>query len=266
MKIRNKYLIFGILFIFLINFVIAAPPVTTVQQFTEGYIIVENPHQYLKLNQDYQYNFFVYNSSDGILMDNTLITCSFFIANSSGEVILSQEAEYFTDGHWGIDILGNNFTIAGEYPYRVSCQDDYGGALAGIFIVTPNGFELITSNAIVLFFILGFLGLFLFFSINGVKNSISGTWMIAYSCLSYILIYSLVGLMYLISYNYLWALDIVSNIFYILWFVMGIGFLPFVIIITLYILGQEAKAVLEKDFMKQGYSREEARTLSKRRK
>jgi len=78
--------------------------------------------------------------------------------------------------------------------------------------------------------------------------------------------YAIIGFIYLLAYNFLWFTTIFTNILYMIWFIMGIGFLPFVIIITLYILGQEARAVLEKDYMNQGYSRDEAKTLSKRKK
>lgn len=136
---KFNYLLTFLLLLLCFNFVSSAPPVTTVQEFPEGYKIVENPHAYLKLNQDYQYNFFVYNASTGLLLDNSTITCNFFLANSSGEVVFSKEADYFADGHWGIDILGGNFSNTGRYAYGVSCQDGQGGSLAGIFEVTHSG-------------------------------------------------------------------------------------------------------------------------------
>jgi len=135
----KKLLVVLFLGIFLMSFMFAQPPFTQVQQFPQGYIIVESQHEYLKQNQDYQYNFFVYNSSNGVLMDDTHMNCTFFLADSSGEVIFSSEVDYFPDGHWGIDIEGANFSEIGYYPYGVSCQDKFGGALAGIFEVTSSG-------------------------------------------------------------------------------------------------------------------------------
>ena len=155
----------------------------------------------------------------------------------------------------------------GEYYYSVFGDKD--GTIATetfCFKVNPTSNELDIPTAIILILILGLLSLFLLFSINGIKKSISGVWMIAYSCLTYVVLYLILGFLYLLSLYYLWMIPIFESILYIAWFAMGIGFLPFVIIITLYILGQEAKAVMHKDFMNQGYTRDEASDLSKRRK
>lgn len=155
MNVKKNCLLFFVL-IFLVSLVSSAPPVTTVQEFPEGYVIVESSHEYLKQNQDYQYNFFVYNKSSGILIDNDSMTCNFFLANSSGEVIFSQEVIYFPDGHWDIDILGGNFSNIGSYPYGVSCQDSSGGALAGILEVNLKGEEQTTPLLFGYIILIGF--------------------------------------------------------------------------------------------------------------
>jgi hypothetical protein len=80
------------------------------------------------------------------------------------------------------------------------------------------------------------------------------------------LLYLVTSILWILSTNYLWTFEALGNIFYIVWLTLGFGFLPFIIIITLYILGQEARAVLEKDYMSIGHSKEEARKLSKKRK
>ena len=108
--------------------------------------------------------------------------------------------------------------------------------------------------------------MFLFFSIKGVQKTEEGSWLIFYISLTYVLLYALIGICYLLAGDYLWATPIIESILYIVWFVMAVGFLPFVIVLSLYILGKEAKAVLEEDYMKEGYSREEAKDLSKKHK
>lgn len=157
---------------------------------------------------------------------------------------------------------------SGDYFYTV-CGDptaDKEPCKTFTYLVTPNGKEIGLSNSIILFFVLFLIGAFLFFSINGVKKAESSSWLIGYICLTYVLIYAIIGIVYLIANNYLWAEPVIGNILYIIWFILGIGFLPFVMIVTLYILGQEARAVLEKNYLKQGYSREESKALSKKRK
>ena len=47
---------------------------------------------------------------------------------------------------------------------------------------------------------------------------------------------------------------------------MGFGFMPFIIIVSLYIVHKGIKDNLEKEFISQGYTKEEAHEMSKRRK
>jgi len=140
----------------------AIPPITQVQQFTEGYTIKGTPQDLLKQGYPFQYNFFVYNISTGKLITNSSIECFFYLTNSTGDVIIFSNATYFEDnGHWGIDIGGNNFTNVGHYPFGVKCNSTiYGGAIIGYFEVTPNGEEATIGKAV---FYIGLLFVLLFF-------------------------------------------------------------------------------------------------------
>ncbi len=165
---KKTKLIFCTIFLFVIilNFVYSAPPVTTVQEFPEGYIISENPHEYLKLNQNYQYNFFLYNHSNGILIDNSSTNCTFFLANYSGEVLFSQDVEYIPEeDYWKLDIFGGNFSEAGYYTYGVTCQGTKGGSLEGVFEVTESGIEITESRSSLVLGLFGLLVIFLFLSL-----------------------------------------------------------------------------------------------------
>jgi len=134
--------IFATLFLILplVN-VSAAPPVTTVQQFTDGLVIEDTPQTILKQNQDFKYNFFVYNLSNGLLISNSSTTCIHYIADSFGNVIFMNNVTYFTaDKHWGITIPKANFETAGTYAYGTQCQSELlGGAITGLWEVTPSG-------------------------------------------------------------------------------------------------------------------------------
>jgi len=267
---KNKLFITLIAFTLLLSFVSAVPPVTTTQQFEKSYIIVDSPQTILKQNQFFQVNFFLYNSSDGFLVDDTIVECVYYLANSSGMVVFYDSVPYDHTsgkyGHWGIELTSANFSNSEVYDYGIKCNSTFlAGNTVGEYKVTPTGVELDIPTTIILILILGLLSILLFFSINGIKNAISGVWMIAYACLTYVMLYLIIGFLYLLSKYYLWYTSIFESILYIAWFVMGIGFLPFIIIIILYIIGQEAKAVMNKDFMSQGYTRDEARELSKRK-
>jgi hypothetical protein len=270
MKIKKNILIFGIFMLFLMNFISAAPPVTTVQQFTEGYVIEDTPQLNLYKLTDFEVNFFVYNLSNGLLIDNTATECKYYLSNNTGEILHYTDVPYSEVGdygHWAVTIKGDNFSYSGEYFYGIKCNSStFGGAEIGTYYISPNGHEFTVQKAILFFFILSLLGVGLFFSISGAKKTTNGSWLIGYVSLTYILFYALIGISYLLAHNYLWSDMIVENILYIIWFIMGIGFLPFIIIITLYILGQEAKAALERNYLQQGYTRDEAKTLSKRKR
>jgi len=146
----GKKLVFSFLFcfLFLISFTSAVSPFIETD-FTEGYTIIHNLQHTIKLGQDYQINFFVYNTTNGYLIDNSSITCQSYVANSSGGVVVSENATYNTDGHWGHYILGGNFSSIGTYGHGIKCQNgNEGGALSDAFTVTYTGFEITTAQAI----------------------------------------------------------------------------------------------------------------------
>jgi hypothetical protein len=269
MRKKIMLLFFGILLIGLIS---AVPPVTQIQQFSEGYVLKYPIDEVIKQNADYEFEFHVFNISNGLPVTSD-ITCYFHLYNSTGKHQLEMTDD--TASHnfdYSFFVTGGNFTELGEYYYIAQCDGvtGQGGSVLGgftehVFIVTPTGSSLDISLAFLYGFILLLIGLLLFFSASSIKKTTSGSWMIAYVCLTYILLYALFGFLYLLSHAYLWNLIIFEKIFYITWFVMGVGFLPFVIIITLYILGQEAKAVLKKNYVNQGYTRDEADELSRKK-
>lgn len=262
---RNKILLIMCMILF-INFVSAAQ-ITNVNTNT-GYQIFYP--QFETVPQDMNFNLHVHlsNISNGHWINNSLADCRLHLYNTTGDHtfesgLLKKDSNWYD---WEVYITQGNFSDIGTHAFYIFCYSaDFGGEARGTFEVTPTGASFDTSNAVLYGFILALIGMFLFFSINGIKKSTSGSWLIAYICLTYILLYLLIGFLYLMSKYYLFTTPIFESIFYIAWFVMGVGFLPFVIVLTLYILGQEAKAVLKRDYMGQGYNEEEARELSKRK-
>jgi len=161
--------LFSIL-LFSLTLISAVPPVTITQQFASGYIIEDSPQTYLKENQDYVVNFFVYNISNGVVIDNSSSSCVFYLANSSGGVLTFGDATYdTTNKYWSYNIGENNFSI-GDYFYGIKCQDtDLGGAIVGRWEVTPSGFNPSIPQAmmygIILFILLTlFIGSFIWFN------------------------------------------------------------------------------------------------------
>jgi len=151
-----KKLFLGVfLCIFLLSMINAAKPATTVQQITTGFIIEDSPQTILKQNQDYQYNFFVKNLSNGALKDDTTASCIFYLANSSGNVILFKSVPYKPEGYWGLDIASGNFSKAGFYNYGTRCNTSIlAGTIVGLWEVTSDGSSPKGDSVIILFIIL----------------------------------------------------------------------------------------------------------------
>ena len=138
----KKQLLFLFSVLILISLVSAVPPVTITQQFSTGYIIEDNPQTILKQNQTYQVNFFVYNISNGELITPENALCDFYLANSSGNVLIFTNVSYNADGHWEENIEAGNFSEIGYYNYGIKCQGtNLGGAIVGLWEVKTIGIE-----------------------------------------------------------------------------------------------------------------------------
>lgn len=271
MEKRAPILFLGILVaISLLSTVSAQPPFEQPTTSSGGALSIEYPFfGTLIAGEDFTFTFHVHNSTNEVRLDNsTGIICHYELYNRSGLHSIIKNISYVGEREWEIKVTEENFS-SGDYSYMIDCEipgTDIAGTKNVGFVVTPTGEEFTTSEAILYGFIFVLIGLFLLFSVTGIRRATNGAWLVGYVCLTYVMLYILMGVGYLVTSSYLWAVPIVSRILYIAWFVMGIGFLPFVIVMALYILGEEAKVALEKDYMKQGYSAEEARDLSRNKK
>ena len=107
------------------------------------------------------YFFYLYNTSSGLKIDNTTVTCNFHLTDSQGTLLLEKEKVYQPKGYWYTLINGTYFSEVGYYYYGVDCSDGLGGALSGVLTVTHTGKEEPTEF-VLLFFILGFIAIFFF--------------------------------------------------------------------------------------------------------
>jgi len=166
----RKIIVVLFLLLLVIPLVSAVPPVTTVQQFTAGLVIVTSPQQYLKQNTDFTVDFFVHNQSNGRHISNSTTNCSFYLAQSNGTLIINKKVNYNANDYWDIIIKGGNFSTPGQYNYGIDCHHTFlGGTTTGAFLVNPNGTELTSSRAIIyigLIAILVFIFLTTFFGIG----------------------------------------------------------------------------------------------------
>lgn len=154
-----------IIFIFIFNFsfISAVPPITQVQQFPDGYTLIDTQNKLLTQNQDYLFSTFVYNSSNGKILGNATIDyCRFFLANAQGYNLFAGNMTYQDWGGWSIEILGGNFSEIGYYNYGANCENNLGGTIHGVFEVNPNGSESFEFSGPILIIIFLLLGVVLF--------------------------------------------------------------------------------------------------------
>jgi hypothetical protein len=148
--------------------VMAAPPVTQTQQFTEGFNLKFPEDEYLKQNQDYEFEVHVYNISNGLPMTNN-ISCYFYLYNSSGKHHL--ELANVTPSHnfdYSFYVAGGNFSEVGHYYYLVQCNNSVlGGFIESSFEVNPAGIENNTSQSMTYIIILSMFILILFVCLFG---------------------------------------------------------------------------------------------------
>lgn len=153
---------FFLVVLFLLPLVLSAPPVTQVQQFTEGYTIETSPTEYIKQNTDFTLNYFLYNISNGLNVGDAGVSCFYYLADSEGNLKYSARPS-FSDGYYSLVIKAGNFSEAGHYAYGIRCNSsEFGGTYTSFYEVRLSGLEITTPVSIIyslfiFILILGFL-------------------------------------------------------------------------------------------------------------
>jgi len=164
---KYKFFLLIFLLIFSFNLVSSAPPTLTENtfEFSEGYLIVDNPQNIFEQNQEHRVNFFVYDVGTGGEItqdDGDNVICTYYLARSDGFGAFSENAT-FTEGYWQVDIPATAFNETGLHGYGINCQGaTKGGAISGLIEVTPNGKNITEGTAI---FYIGFISILIIFLI-----------------------------------------------------------------------------------------------------
>jgi len=141
----RKILPIFLLIILSLNFIAAAPPVTTIQSTNNGLILDNHPttSEY-KEGVSAEITVHVFNISTGMRVNSSL-TCFLHMYDKVGNHLVHLQTK--TPAHnfdYEFLILGGNFTPA-TVSYEVQCENvalNYGGYLPQAIIVTDNGFEI----------------------------------------------------------------------------------------------------------------------------
>lgn len=168
----NKFL-FGILVLFSLNFISAVSPSLQAQNILTGYNIEVPSIGILKQNQDFTFNFHVFNVSNGYPISNTSTSCSFHLYNQTGFPLIESMVTHATTdviNEWDITVEGNNFSSIGQYGYLIQCNNsvsNLGGFVNAGIEVTPNGQEFSIEKSISYLGFISICILLLLFTIYG---------------------------------------------------------------------------------------------------
>lgn len=138
----NKLFLIMFAVLLVLPMVIAVPPMTTIQQFTEGYEIRIPQDNILEFNKTYDFEFHVYNITTG-LPKHSGVSCYFHLYNETGNHVYEAMVNTVThDFDYGFKVDAGNFTRVAHLYYNIQCNSStLGGFSSSIIYITQNGKE-----------------------------------------------------------------------------------------------------------------------------
>lgn len=162
---RKSGIFLGLMLLCLIGLVTAQPPFSQSVGFTDGYLI-EFPQQgTIPQNQDYLFNFHVYNLSNGFPIDNSVTDCFFHLYDNSGLHLIETNLDYVSENEWQINVTQGNFTREGDYSYIVQCNSSILGGFQSVGFEVSNADRQINISESIIYILLT-IGVFLIFVIS----------------------------------------------------------------------------------------------------
>jgi len=147
---KRKIIYFPLLFLFLISFVLAVPPVRETTTFTgdTGISIQAPTMPYMRIGAAGELAIHLFNVTNGKLLtpNNTDIECSAALMwpNGSNLLIIKQATHH--DDHYKLYFSENNITREGFYGFTIHCNNSHtGGYLTDYFRATTTGEEVTTT-------------------------------------------------------------------------------------------------------------------------
>lgn len=252
----GKIILYVFITIFLLGIASAVSPFTSSQ--TVGCEIKYPAYSYLKVDSNFDFNFHVFNSTDGTPMSNATMKCVLHLYNSTGDhsysnfLIVDNYTDHYTNNEWVVRLNKNNFSKSGSYSYIIQCNQTGVGCFASVPIeVNPQGMEYTTTIGIIhvglLFILCGlfFLSLYFGFTIQGENQRGSMNEIISINWKKYLKYFSItmayISFMWIsyigwnISYGIL-RYETAANIFEMLWKISAWGILPLIIIFIVFAL------------------------------
>lgn len=141
MRYNYKKSFFVILLVIsMFNFINAAAPVTTVQNFPEGYFVQVHPiKEYFKAGEDVNFHIHVFNSSNGYPVNDS-IQCIIHLYKKNGSQFVSEYSTFPDDSFdYEINVLGGNFTEDLKSYHAFCFSGELGGDYENEITVTQSG-------------------------------------------------------------------------------------------------------------------------------
>lgn len=198
------------------------------------------------------------------ITSNNATACNISSANTQTGVVELNYQTIKSGQTFYYYLAPSNFSSTGDICFNIVCTDGQGFASGSVCrTITPNGGAFDISQAILFGFIFFSVVGILAFGIYGLIRASEVSWQIFYICMTYLMMFCLFFISWLFTKNYLYEIEILASIFWILWFILAICFWPFIIGISGYLLKLQAEALMVQEYQQQGFSKEDSRELAK---
>lgn len=149
----KRAIIFFLMVLLVIPIVLSAPPLQVFIGDTKGLEIRSTLFPAIKVNNNFDFTFHVFNKSDGLLMTNETVTCYFCLFNNTGDHVarIDNKDIEFDDGvDFVVSVTASNFSETGDFHYIMQCNTTaVGGFISYFFKVTPTGTEIDETQGLV---------------------------------------------------------------------------------------------------------------------
>lgn len=254
----NISIVFLFLFILFMNvgFTLAAPPFLS-NSGTNGYQIKVPLIDTIKQNQDFNFNFHVFNLSNGVQISNASTSCALHLYLPNGTQILETTVPHANENtvtnEWEILVKGGNFSYLGENAYNIQCNSTTLGGFASVSeLVTVTG-QTSSIDKAVMYVLMFFISFIIFAGLlvagillpAGNKSDDMTGFIIATSNMKYVKIFCfafayLVGiflayLSWIMSLSYL-DFDFLPKVFQFLFYGLAWATIPFFLLLIYFLI------------------------------
>lgn len=132
---------------------------------------MEIKYKYLKVNENFTYYYYLQNSSNGVIINDTHTNCTLHLTDYKGKILIDNASNFsVADNYWYNDIDGKYIDEPGYYYYGVNCQNEEGGSVSGVFDVKAGDMDYEKPSLFIMILIYGFILFLLLYNDTEYKN------------------------------------------------------------------------------------------------